>query len=180
MSAPENKPENWILKYHRTWQEVPSYFLLQSASCQSQLLPGLSVVKGPGKAAIELVKNPSPPHSLCLEDFEDIFSTSFPQVDTSLVPSPRAPSPSLSPPSMSKGKKTHAFLRGSNSLDPTMKVAFYRSRVTSYSYPPTSRPGNDQYSRGHRQSFTHSQMMSPSRYFINHSLFVRTLHCRGL
>lgn len=179
MSAPENKPENWILKYHRTWRGVPSYFLPQSASCQSQLLPGLSVVKGPGKAATELVNNPSPPHSLCLEGSEDI-STSFPWVDTSLVPSPCALSPSLGPPSMSKGQKTHAVLRGSSSLDPTMKVAFYRSRVTSYSYPPTSRPWNGQYSSGHLQSSTHSQMMSPSRYFISHSLFVRTLHCRGL
>lgn len=24
---PKNKPENWILKYHRTWREVPSCLL---------------------------------------------------------------------------------------------------------------------------------------------------------
>lgn len=47
-------------------------------------------VKGPGEASIQLVKTPSPTHSLHLEDSEHIFPTSFPQVVTSLVPSPQS------------------------------------------------------------------------------------------
>lgn len=166
VSAPEKKPESWILKHHRIWQEVPCNPLPQSASCQPQSLPGHSMVKGPGKTSIELVKTPSPPYSL--EDSEDIFPISFTQVDTSPVPS-CALSPSLSLPSMSKGKKTCASLYGPPPLDPIPKVTFYISRVTSSTYPPTSRPGNGQYSSGHLKGFTHGQMMG-IQVLTDHSL----------
>lgn len=168
VSAQKIKQKSWILKPHRTWQEVPSNPLPQSASCQPQSLPGHSVAKGPGKASTELVETPSPPRSLRLEDSEDILPISFPQVDTSPVSS-CALSLSLSLPSVSKGKKTCASRCGPSPLD-TLKVTFYVSRVTRSSYPPTSRPGNGQYSSGHLKGFTHGRMISPSRYFIGHSL----------
>lgn len=62
---------------------------------------------------------------------------------------------------------------------PTLKVTFYISTVKSPSHPPTSRPGSGQYSSGHLQGITHSQTMSLLSRSVDHSLFLRTLHCRG-